>query len=175
MQAISVRPQWAYAMLYLGKRVENRDFAPEALLGRRIAFHAGKKIGDTTSLPSTARGLRELAVDMVGANFLAAPVWLKGEEPFLAWQPLGANDLKSSRILRADDCPTSCIFATAIIGELVPPVPDADTPPWSRKGKHWWILDDFQALPEPIPCSGQRGVWTVQEEMAKEIERQRGA
>jgi hypothetical protein len=161
-------------MLSLGKRVENRQFAPDALLGQRIAFHAGKKIGDTPSMPATARGFRELACDMVGAGFLAAPVWMKGEEPYLAWQPIGMNDRKSSYILREDDCPKSCIFATARIGELVPPVPAGDCPPWAREGMHWWILEDFKPLVKPIRCSGQRGIWIVEKEMSAEIDRQQG-
>lgn len=42
MRALTLRPHWAHAVTHLGKRVENRTRRiPAALVGRRVAIHAG--------------------------------------------------------------------------------------------------------------------------------------
>lgn len=44
MRAITLIRPWPYAVMFLGKRVENRSWAPpKSLIGQRIAIHAGKK------------------------------------------------------------------------------------------------------------------------------------
>jgi len=174
MQAITVRPQWAFAMLALGKRIENRDFFPAGLLGSRIALHSGKNVGGSPSVPATARGFRELACDMIGAGYLAAPVWFKGEPPFLAWQPLGATDRKSSHILRDEDLPKSVVFATAQLSQFVEKVPEGYCPPWGHPGKHWWVLEDFRPLVTPIECKGQQGAWRLPQGVLDEVVSQQG-
>ena len=46
MKAITVYPEWAIAIRYLGKNIENRSWRPaEDHLGTRIALHAGMKYG----------------------------------------------------------------------------------------------------------------------------------
>lgn len=43
MIALSVRQPWAWAILYAGKRIENRTWAlPRELIGRRVLLHASK-------------------------------------------------------------------------------------------------------------------------------------
>jgi len=45
MKAISVRQPWAWAIIFGGKDVENRNKAPigtQQLIGRRIQIHAAK-------------------------------------------------------------------------------------------------------------------------------------
>ena len=174
MQAITVRPHWAFAMLALGKRIENRDFFPTAMIGQRIALHAGKHVGGSPSMPATMRGFRELACDMIGADYLAAPVWFKREEPFLAWQHLRECKAKSSHILRDDDCPKSVVFATARIETFEGKIPDGYAPPWAQGGKHWWHLAGFKALARPIPCDGKQGVWRLPDDVAAQVAEQMG-
>lgn len=44
MKAISIMQPWAFAILRLGKRIENRTWAPGgSLLGKVVAIHASKK------------------------------------------------------------------------------------------------------------------------------------
>ena len=46
MKALTLHPEWAHAIAHLGKRTENRTWRPpEALIGQRIAIHAGASIG----------------------------------------------------------------------------------------------------------------------------------
>ena len=45
MKALTLHPEWAHAIAHLGKRTENRTWRPpEAMIGRRIAIHAGASI-----------------------------------------------------------------------------------------------------------------------------------
>lgn len=52
----------------------------------------------------------------------------------------------------------SALVATAIIGE---PVTASDSPWWI--GPIGWPLIDVRRLPEPIPCKGRLGLWTLPE------------
>ena len=45
MYALTLWPEWAYAILHMGKRVENRSWRRESIIGQDIAIHAGAKIG----------------------------------------------------------------------------------------------------------------------------------
>ena len=43
MKALTLTPEWAWAVTALDKRVENRTWRPpERMIGQRIAIHAGK-------------------------------------------------------------------------------------------------------------------------------------
>lgn len=43
MKALSIRQPWAFAILFLGKRIENRVWhPPRQLIGQRILLHASK-------------------------------------------------------------------------------------------------------------------------------------
>lgn len=45
MRALTLKQPWAYAVTHLGKRVENRTWAPpRSIVGHDIAIHAGKSI-----------------------------------------------------------------------------------------------------------------------------------
>jgi hypothetical protein len=44
-RALSIKQPWLYAIMELGKRVENRGWPPpEYIIGKRIALHASKSI-----------------------------------------------------------------------------------------------------------------------------------
>ncbi len=44
MKALTLIRPWPYAVMWCGKRIENRSWAPpKSLIGQRIAIHAGKK------------------------------------------------------------------------------------------------------------------------------------
>lgn len=47
MKAITLWQPWAWAIMSAGKRVENRSWpAPRALVGQRIAIHAGMRVDE---------------------------------------------------------------------------------------------------------------------------------
>lgn len=48
--AITLWPEWAYAVAHLGKNIENRTWEPpDGLLGQMIAIHGGVSIGGRAS------------------------------------------------------------------------------------------------------------------------------
>ena len=81
----------------------------------------------------------------------------------------------ASRIAEASNLPViaildchpaeSALVATAIIGE---PVTESDSPWWI--GPIGWPLIDVRRLPEPIPCKGRLGLWTLPEAVSTRLE-----
>ncbi len=56
MRALTLTPEWAWAVCRLGKRVENRTWAPPAsAIGTTIALHAGSKRPDWPAVELMAR------------------------------------------------------------------------------------------------------------------------
>jgi len=52
VQALTLHRPWPAAILYLGKRVENRTWRPPAVLvGQAIAIHAGNKVMGPVAIP----------------------------------------------------------------------------------------------------------------------------
>lgn len=45
--------------------------------------------------------------------------------------------------------------------------------PWAVPGYHHWLLRDAIVFPEPIPCRGMLGLWTVPDEVRERVERLR--
>lgn len=43
---------------------------------------------------------------------------------------------------------------------------------WFNGAPYAWLLADVITLPEPIPCKGNQGLWTVPPDIEAEIERQ---
>jgi len=66
MKAITLWPEWAFAIARLDKRIENRTWEPPRSLigtGEQIAIHAGKSIGGRPTASAREDGLAGL-VDM---------------------------------------------------------------------------------------------------------------
>lgn len=187
MQAITVRPHWAWAMLHADKRIENRDFFPGGLVGQRIALHAGRGLTGPTS---RARALRDLCFALAKVGHAACPVWYKGQEPTAFWFPkpkaadYDADEFEIARSgpewkfrrfvgeqINAVDFPTSCVFATAVI---FPACCDSlrKQELWGIRGKSQWQLIDFRPLPTPVPYGrGQLGVWALPHEIEEQLHR----
>ena len=154
MKAITLHPEWAHAVAYLGKRCENRDWKPPAsLIGQRIAIHAGKSIGGRPGLPSTLAGLERLR--WACPRMIDADLWGNHD---LFVRRLGEPHWRLVQV--------SAIVATAIIGE---PIESATAPTsvlydlgsWADlRSRYWWPLLDVQAV-DPVPCRGAQGFWEV--------------
>lgn len=190
MLAITVKPQWAYAMLHLGKRLENRDFFPDGLVGQRIALHAGRGLTGPTSL---ARAYRDLAFMLTRCGYPAMPIWFKGSEPRLFWHTTSAwaydpatfereraeDEWKFRRFageeITIDQLPRSCIFATAVLqrGDHIEAV---DRRMWGEMGKKHWHLTAFERLPTPVPYGrGQLGIYLLPRDIEEQVNQARYA
>lgn len=134
--ALTLWPEWAWAICHAGKRVENRTWHPGARLavGARLAIHAGAHIGGRPGADVASD-----AVDVVMA------MWETGG-------PLRSNDERR----RLAACQRSSIVAVATID-----VYDQEQRTWWDVPGQWhWRLRDIQVLDTPIPHRGAQGLWT---------------
>lgn len=86
--ALTLWPEWAWAICHLDKRVENRTWAPGARLpvGSRLAIHAGKYIGGTLGATDEgveavrfmARGAQTVGIDRCTTSAIVAVVTIDG-------------------------------------------------------------------------------------------------
>ena len=72
--------------------------------------------------------------------------------------------------LVCEDCPcasdmvTGAFVATAVLAGTV----DQGESPWFR-GPIGWLLRDVKALPQPVPCRGAQGLWTVPDHIVAQL------
>lgn len=154
MRALTLKPHWAHAVAWLGKRIENRSRPiPEKLVGQRVAIHAG------AALP---RG-------WIGELHKASPEPLQYESIF---------GMATGRVRRKGDVHEGrrpacrAIVATAVLGWCRESA-QLHAPPWwsDADAAWWWRLDDVQRLTTPVPVQrGQLGLWTLDDEIAAAVE-----
>lgn len=133
--ALSIQQPWAYAILALGKSVENRTWAcPAWALGQRIIVHAGK------------------AYDSEAEAFIKS---IHPEIDFLSLQFEGAFPLG---VLVGEITITSSWQFSQPQIPLYEPVGDetVEICPWAF-GPYCWDIEDTAIYDQPIPCTGQLG------------------
>lgn len=153
MKAVTLWPEWAWAILHLDKRHENRGWQPpESLHGERLALHAGKTIGGGEEKPAEAF---EAVVGM--AERAGWDVTRAGD---------GYRFEKDDRVVTLGSL--SEIVTGSIVGTVVlsgAPVPGVRVP-WGVPGQWAWPLRDVSALRHPIPHRGALGLWQVPDAVA---------
>ena len=141
--ALTLRHPWPWAVVSLGKRIENRRWRPSLAVGMWYAIHGGKMpVGD--ALSDVADHARELALK------------------FLHKLPSDANPKLQDAILTG-------IVAIAKHGGCVKESAD----PWFDGAPYiGWKMDDLIVLKQPIPCRGAQGLWRVPDDVAEQLLRQ---
>lgn len=148
-----IRP-WTFAILHvpgnLAKRVENRPWKPwDAVLGTRIALHAGRKydhtaaddIAETLVIGDLMNKPRARDEGIVGTALVKG--WIHWDDGVLSW---------SDTLTEAEA--------------------------WSHKRSIWffgpygWVLDDVRTLATPIPCKGALSLWRMPEHVRAGVELQ---
>lgn len=156
MRALTLYPHWAHAVLYHGKRVENRSRPiPKALVGKRVVLHAGvcPRVGWWEEVVSAAGG----AVSMADRPHEVARRDVCGiDGPWGQW-----GGLLQCRAL----------VGTAV---LVPMAAPREGVAWGDpSARFWWGLCDVQALPNAVyRRRGQLGLWTVPSHQVAAVEAQ---
>ncbi len=146
--ALTLWPEWAYAICALGKRVENRTWSRASVQGQWIAIHGGASIGGRKGQDAEADGIAELATMAVRARALSPPV--------------GEAEL---RILREGArASAGKIVAVAQVQEFV----RASADPWFV-GPVGWVLRDVVVLAQPVPVKGAQGLWPLGKEVAAQV------
>lgn len=135
IRAVTLTPEWAWAVCHLDKRVENRTWAPYQFVGQTFALHAGA----------------------------AKPQWRAVEIMACCadWSMYGyARDFKKGdTIVNRPDrkLVTGAIVATFTLAGIRA-VRDVDAVGWEC-GPFCWDFADVKLLDRPIPCRGMLGLW----------------
>jgi len=152
MMALTLWPEWAWAVCQLGKDVENRGWRPWGRLGKKswLAIHAGAFIGGRPGKQVKREGVCSV-LDMAQrggwSQHLTGQFGRFGSE--LRHPELGQVEL---------DWDT--LAASAIIAVVkVPRASRASASPWAVPGEWHWELEDLHVLAEPVDCPGRLGLW----------------
>lgn len=141
LRALTLTPEWAWAVCHLDKRVENRTWpAPAHIIGKRIAIHAGKA-----------------APDWQGVHLMAGCARWKVDRYAGLFTKPGLNRLHP----RGRELTRGFIVATAIVSGCRA-VDQRDAVGWEA-GPWCWDLADVRVLPRPMECKGALGLWRVPE------------
>jgi hypothetical protein len=164
--ALTLHPEWAWAITHLGKNVENRSERFCRQIAKRVgdgwlAIHAGvKRPADFAAVAAMYDGQVD-AFPGDADDPSADPGWLFGG--------------RSGVFIKDADLRRGAIVALAKIGDVLLPGARA---PWKLTFSAALPLSPVVVLPEPIPCKGQQGLWTpppdVQERLRAALEANRG-
>lgn len=177
MRALTCYPHWAHAICWLGKPIENRGRPiPRALVGERIAIHAGATL-DCVSGVREVRGLTRAAprwaLDLADhwptekiEPFRVLPhVW--GEDGVM--RPIATRSIVATAIVRPHepDCGGWHLSFAPRLGQ-----PNPTPPPWADPtAAFWWALSDVQRLVVPVPVRrGQLGLWRLPDDEAAAVD-----
>jgi hypothetical protein len=180
LRAVSLWPEWTYAIMHLNKLVENRTWpAHRKMIGHRIALHAGKSFGGMSQIPArryfepmielgtkagyhfkdlySSEGFRR---DWVGFRVFDSD----GNERFpLDTRLLSRGAIVATAVLKS----SSFLFAGKTSYE-----DGSEKTVWSAEGNYGWQLGDIQLLETPISMVGNQGIWRVKPEYLGEVMRQ---
>lgn len=139
LEALTIYPEWVYAILHLGKDVELRTWRyGRQRIGARIVLHAGAYAGGSGPKAQGRANIR---------HFLRRVREVTGQPPPSGW---------STTVSVLAGRPA----AVATLGE-----PTLSSPsPWaSPDGDVWaWPLLDVRPLPDDLPViRGDRGIWSL--------------
>lgn len=152
MKALTLWPEWLFAILYLGKRIENRPRSPKwygLQPGDWFALHAG------VNRPTLQR------ISDVGDMALRAGV--RG----MTFKADGSIKYEG-QVLSRETCPLGVIPAMARLGSACL----GFARPWGVEDQWQWSLDEVRVLPEPVSCKGHQGGWFVPDEVEARIRKQ---
>jgi len=169
MKALTLWPEWAWAVSRLGKNVENRPRRTKMEPGTVFAIHAGASWGGSDTgykrldevfapVDETARraGWRigvHLARNVVQGYNINAP--LTFEDSLFA------------------DVHTRAVVAVARFGGLLEPGrDDPEKWPWWDQQYHGYILSEIFVLPHAVASLGQQGFWNLKEVPEERVQRQ---
>jgi hypothetical protein len=157
MLALTLWPEWAYAICYLGKTIENRGWTPPRNLSR-FCIHAGKNIGGNG---------RDIESDVGMMLQIASDAGYR-------WDGKAMSDFAYPEYLRLIErtieeiraMSSALVCAVRLDGMLAKRPQNMDG--WHAPDSFGWKLADIQRF-APIPCKGAQGLWNVPEEQAQRI------
>lgn len=157
MRALTLWPEWAYAICYLGKDIENRGWPPPPNLSR-FCIHAGKNIGGTgREIESDVGIMLQIASD-------AGYRWDgKAMRDFTYREYLSLVD----RVVADIRAMSSSLVCAVRLDGVLPKRPQ-NMDGWHAPDSYGWKLADVKRF-DPIPCKGMQGLWTVPDDLAEKV------
>lgn len=169
LPALTLWPEWAFAITDLGKRVENRPQRVCRVVAKTVgkawlALHAGKHVGGRPGFPALLEGRR--AVRQMSEQAGLGNPWAHrtihvrhGGDGFT----LLCDEEKGQPVTLH----TSTVVAVVRVGGVLLP---------GRGGMLWQVpsswalkLGDVHVLPRPVPCKGAQGVWRLPEDVHQAV------
>lgn len=160
MKALTVQQPWAWAIVHGGKDVENRTTAWK--YRGPLAIHAGTRWSDR----GTSSPLVNAACDRVFGAASTPLDYIPGLRPEV-WNPgsiIGVVDLVDVH------SSTTCVDADGAMCSAWAEASYAEHGGRTRRDIVHLVLEDPIKLAEPIPCVGQRGLWTPPADVLAELE-----
>jgi hypothetical protein len=160
MKALTVWPEWLWAMRYLDKGIENRMWRPpKDLIGKRIALHAGKYFGG-----ADCRDVREAMLDVMPMAVRAGwTVQRPGGQYHFSkeFEESGLRNVKTTAEQISKNIIPGAIVGTANL------IDDRfvrwSSNQWGTFERYHWHLANFRWLKSPIPARGMPGLWNFDE------------
>lgn len=184
MRCLTLWPEWAWAICYLGKPWENRP-RPASWYGIQpgvpFAIHGGAHLGGRSGLPATLEGLEAVKRMAIRAGVTAIRSDLHGPNPSLGIPGEGGYHLLSARRY-----PAQSVVAVVTLdrcewngGEQRVELRDAlardASEGWRVPGQYGFHLVDVRVLPTPISCTvaeypgNRQGLWTLPHEVEAKV------
>lgn len=130
MKALTLRHPWPWAILCMGKRIENRTWAPlpsQLRPGERFVIHGGK-------MPSGDHlvDVAQIATDLLSRFGV----------------PAGVDDVCLADVIR-----TGIVAVVTYKGVVY-----RSDDPWFE-GPKGWVIDEVDPVDPPFECRGSQGLW----------------
>lgn len=167
MKAITIWPEWVFAIEHLGKRVENRRWNPTRKglrIGDRFALHAGKYIGGR---PGVEVGREAIS----GLMFMAERAgWVADEYRLFSGDGADVVFRNGTRMVEFDmnEISRSAVVAVATLADVT----RESLSPWAVAGEMHWELADVVVLLEPVLCRGHQMLWNLPAGVEIDVQRQ---
>lgn len=164
-RALTLWPEWAWAIHNLDKRIENRDWAIPT--GEWFALHAGKAVGGRQGAPAEMEGIEGLGYMAERAGWSLSFTGAVGK----SWSIVFRRDNESTvahdprcEMERANPIRTSAIVGLFRVTRNDQPG-RGDLEGWRVPDAVGNVLD-YRPLTSPVPCKGAQGLWTVPPDVA---------
>ena len=164
LHALSVWPEWAWAVCALGMDVLHGDEAPAVEPPFWLAIHAGARWGgrDTHWYPRHFRPVVR-AASRAGWNATSVDGVRHGRR--VRGQALHQGERSAILPPAGNVPPVRSLVAIARVVE----VGCGLAGPWARSSAMGWRLADPVVLPEPLSAPGLSGLWPVQGELLERV------
>jgi len=152
-RALTLWPEWAWAIESLDKRVENRTWPiPPAMIGATVYLHAGSE-----APASVHRQRREQVQQMAARAGWFPPPW----DLFSSGPRVGTMKHNDGRVALGAIC--QGMRVGGIIGKMrflaCDPPGQGDLTGWRAPEQFGWRFE-YEGLPFPVPHKGALGFWT---------------